>query len=349
MSDAAKEALDKIIKKTRIHFYKPTQIAETLHYHRLGKLDFDITNLESYRNASKAWRDNISSRLVGRVSTSSQKYQDNLFDDNAMPPHLLKILAKTNEQNAGLVENYIYHRFKQRLQDVIDAYTYLKDSSTDTFSLKEFLNYFERKSGLKRSVDKAFEIVVYALFSTLVQELKAEVTLSLNNPDKNILIDFEKFVEHVLGLNAKTISLTAPANIYRGGVTNAADRGLDLLTNFGPAIQVKHLQLNEKLAEDISESTMLDDIIIVCKTADAAIIQSLLSQIGFGIRGIITQDDLEDWYSLCQTKYTKRMGEKLLKNLALEFVQEFPVLDLIDNFLKERNYKAEDLTGEYTF
>ena len=122
-------------------------------------------------------------RLVGRVSTSSQKYQDNLFDANAMPPHLLENLAEKNEQSSGLVENYIYHRFKQRLQDVIDAYTYLKGSSTGSFSLKDFLNYFERKSGLKRSVDKAFEIIVYALFSTLVQELKAEVTLSLNNPD----------------------------------------------------------------------------------------------------------------------------------------------------------------------
>ena len=346
MHKEAKDALDKIIKKTRIHFYKPTQIAEILYYHRLGKENFDINELESYRNLSKRWRDSISMRLVGRVSTSSQKYQDNLFENNAMPPHLLSYLAEENNQD-GIIENYIYHRFRQRLGDVIDAYTYLRDSSTDTFSLKDFLNYFERKSGLKRSVDKAFEIVVYALFSTLVQELKAEVTLSLNNPDKNILIDFEKFVQHVLGLDSKTTSLTAPANIYRGGVTNAADRGLDILTNFGPAIQVKHLQLNEKLAEGISESAMLDDIVIVCKTADATIIQSLLNQIGFGIRGVITQDDLEDWYSLCQIKYAELMGNKLLENLAFEFIREFPMLNQVDDFLQERNYKTENLTGDY--
>ncbi len=347
MSKEAKTALDKIIKKTRIHFYKPTQIAEILYYHRFKKDEFDITELESYRNISKRWRDNISMRLVGRVSTSSQKYQDNLFEENAMPPHLLSELARENNLHNGIVENYIYHRFRQRLADVIEAYTYLQDSSTDSFSLKNFLDFFERKSGLKRSVDKAFEIVVYALFSTLVQELKAEVTLSLNNPDKNILADFEKFIQHVLGLNAENTSLTSPVNIYRGGVTNAADRGLDILTNFGPAIQVKHLRLTEKLAEDISESALLDDIVIVCKTAEATLIQSLLNQIGFGIRGIITQEDLENWYSLCQVKYTKTMGNKLLKNLGIEFVREFPMLKEIDNFLKERNYKTKNLTGDY--
>ena len=347
MSRKAKNALDKIIKKTRIHFYKPTQIAEILYYHRLEKADFNINELENYRNASKHWRDSISMRLVGRVSTSSQKYQDNLFESNAMPPLLLNRLAKENKKHNGIVENYIYHRFRERLGDVIDAYAYLQNSSTRSFSLNKFLDFFEKQSGLKRSVDKAFEIVVYALFSTLVQELKAEVTLSLNNPDKDILADFEKFVQHVLGLNAKTVSLTAPANIYRGGVTNAADRGLDILTNFGPAIQVKHLQLNEKLAEGISESAMLDDIVIVCKTAEATLIQSLLNQIGVGIRGIITQDDLEIWYSLCQTKYAQIMGQKLLENLALEFTREFPMLKEIDNFLQERNYMAEDLTGDY--
>lgn len=88
MSLEAKIALDKIIGKARVHFYKPFQIAEILHYDRLNHFQFDITNKETYRNISKQWRDVVSLRLVGRVSTSSQKYQDNLFDTNAMPPRL---------------------------------------------------------------------------------------------------------------------------------------------------------------------------------------------------------------------------------------------------------------------
>ena len=81
----AKERLDHIIAISRVHLYKPIQIAEILNRHRTGNPSFDLTNLDQYRNRSKEWRDLISMRLVGNVSTSSQKYQDNLFEDNAIP------------------------------------------------------------------------------------------------------------------------------------------------------------------------------------------------------------------------------------------------------------------------
>ena len=348
MLQEAKVALDKIINKGRIHFYKPIQIAEILYHSRLGLDEFDTVNVETYRNPSKRWRDEVTRKLVGRVSTSSQKYQDNLFENNAMPPHLLTPLAQENNEQDGMVENYIYHRFKERQQDVLDAYAYLTDSGTDTFSLAEFLNYFEHRAGLKRSVDKAFEIVVYALFSTLVHELKAQITLTLNQPNPDVIADFDKFIEYVLGLRNGETSITLPAHMYRGGVTNAADRGLDIVTNFGPAIQVKHLRLDETIAEDISEGVAIDDIVIVCKTADAKIIHSILNQMGIGIRGVITQDNLEEWYHLCQTKYASQMGEALLKSLILEFAQEFPLLDQLQSFLDERGYKASNLHGEFT-
>ncbi len=88
----AKEALDRIIRKGRVHLYKPIQIAEILYYSRYKLAAFDIEELDTYRNASKRWRDAVSIRLVGSKSTSSARFQDNLFDDNAMPPNLLKIL-----------------------------------------------------------------------------------------------------------------------------------------------------------------------------------------------------------------------------------------------------------------
>ena len=72
-----KEALDKILRKSRVHLYKPIQIAEILYRSRVKK-DFDISDLETYRNSSKQWRDIVSLRLVGRVSTSSQKFQEGL-------------------------------------------------------------------------------------------------------------------------------------------------------------------------------------------------------------------------------------------------------------------------------
>lgn len=343
MMQTAKEALDKIIKKSRVHLYKPIQIAEILYADRVRQYKFDISDSNSYRNISKQWRDIVTQKLVGRVSTSSQKYQDNLFDPNAMPPHYLSVLADYNKKHSGVVEAYIYYRFKERQQDIIDAYNYLAESETGDFSLAEFLAYFEKKAGLKRSVDKAFEIVVYALFATLVKELNAQVTLSLLNPDKQILEDFNKFVSAVLGLKDGQTSKTVSAGLFRGGVTNAADRGLDIVTNYGPIVQVKHLSLSKPLAEEIIESVVVDDIVIVCKTGEADIIQSLLSQVGYGIRGIVTQLDLEVWYQLCQEKYAQQMGEQLLNNLKSEFVQEFPMLGQLEPFLKERGYVQQNL------
>lgn len=347
MDDEAKIALDKIIRKARIHFYKPIQIAEILHQERTGTSKVDILDLNSYRNVSKRWRDMVSLRLVGRVSTSSQKFQDNLFEKNAVPPHLLARLAQINRDYDGMVESYIYHRFQERMQDVIDAHHNVLQATIETFDLAQFLDFFERKAGLKRSVDKAFEIVVYALFSTLVDELNAQISLTLNNPDPKILADFAKFVQFVLGLPPNQQSVVVPASLYRGGVTNAADRGLDIVTNYGAVVQVKHLRLDVEMAENIIDSIAMDNVVIVCKSAESAIIQSLLNQVGLGIRGIITQDDLIAWYDLCQQKYPQRMGKQLLDHLGDGFRQEFPIVTELNDFMVEREYDSLSLRPPY--
>ncbi|MCK6625739.1 MAG: HaeII family restriction endonuclease [Anaerolineae bacterium] len=344
---AAKNALDRIIRKGRAHLYKPIHIAEVLYYSRNGVARVNVSQLDTYRTISKRWRDDVSRRLVGRRSTSTAKYQDDIFNDSAMPPQLLAILDEENKRQDGVVEVYIYHKIRQRLQDVADAYNYLEQSTVDTFSLKAFLDYFEKRPGLKRSVDKAYEIVVYALFSTLVDELKATVSLTLDNPDPGVLEDFSLFAEYVLGVNQSKTVIVKPARIYRGGVANAADRGLDMWANFGPAVQVKHLRLDAELADEIAEEVATDDIVIVCKTAEATLIQSLLNQIGKPIRGIITQDNLLDWYALCLTKYQSRMGDKILRHLRNEFTQEFPSLEGMPSFLNERGYTVTKLTDDW--
>ncbi len=118
-------------------------------------------------------------------------------------------------------------------------------------------------------------------------------------------------------------------------------------TNFGPAVQVKHLRLDAELADEIAGEVATDDVVIVCKTAEASLIQSLLNQIGIPIRGIITQDDLLHWYNLCLTKYRDSMGHRILKHLHDEFLQEFPSSQEMLSFLSERGYTAADLTGDW--
>jgi type II restriction enzyme len=171
--------------------------------------------------------------------------------------------------------------------------------------------------------------------------LKAQITLEIKNEDKEILHDFEKFIKMVLGIDAKQTKLILPAALYRVGVTNAADRGLDMWANFGAAVQVKHLTLKPEVVEEIAENITADRIVIVCLDAEREAIASLLKQVGWAerIQGIITLSDLDDWYKLCLSKkYRAKLGGTLLKDILREFEAEFPSSEEIEPFLKERGY-----------
>ncbi|MBF0463255.1 MAG: HaeII family restriction endonuclease [Magnetococcales bacterium] len=109
----AKAALDKVIDKARVHLYKPIQLAEILYRARV-KEDINLSDLTTYRTISKKWRDIICLQFLGRTSTSSARYQDDLFNDNAVPPGLLVILGAENKIKNGIVEAYIYRKFAQR-------------------------------------------------------------------------------------------------------------------------------------------------------------------------------------------------------------------------------------------
>src|SRR3989344_234427 len=335
-----KQALDTVIRKSRVHLYKPIQIAEILYHHRIEK-DWDLSDLESYRNISKKWRGEVSNLLVGRRSTSSQKFQDNIFEANAMPPALMVDLGKENKKGKGFIEAYIYKALEARLSSVRDVEKYIKSSTPDAFSLKELVAFFQTTPGLRRSIDKMYEILVYALFATLVRALKAEVTLEIGNKDPEILKDFERFIKMVLGIDSKQTRLILPAALYRVGVTNAADRGLDIWANFGPAIQVKHLTLTPELMEDIADSVTADRIVIVCLDTERKSIESLLKQVGLSqrIQGIITINDLDEWYKLCLSKkYRGNLGINLLKDVQREFDAEFPSSKEIGPFMLKRGY-----------
>jgi len=337
--DDAKKALDKVIRKSRVHLYKPIQIAEILFHHRTDG-SIDLRDLESYRNVSKRWRDDVSMLLVGRRSTSSARFQDNLFEENAMPPRLLAKLGGENGKD-GIVEAYVYQALKDRLSSVQAIDDYVSTATPDSFSVTELVGMFEERAGLRRSIDKVYEVLVYALFATIVRALQAQVTLEIANKDAGILKDFERFIKTVLGIDSKQTKLTVPAALYRVGVTNAADRGLDIWANFGPAVQVKHLTLTAELVEDIADNIAADRIVIVCVDSEHKAIESLLKQVGWSdrIQGIITINDLDEWYKLCLSKkYRGNLGSKLLGDLHRELAAEFPSSKEIDPFMKKRGY-----------
>lgn len=134
--DEAKNALNSIIKKSRVHLYKPIQIAEILHHVRTqSSLDIDLSELETYRNQSKQWRDLVCLQFLERVSTSSAKFQDNLFEKNAMPPRLLSVLGEENNKHSGIVEAYIYKAFEDKHLQLENALNYCLTATKDDFEL----------------------------------------------------------------------------------------------------------------------------------------------------------------------------------------------------------------------
>jgi type II restriction enzyme len=340
--EEAKGAIDNIIRKARVHLYKPIQIAEILHRDRVYK-DIVLSELETYRTKSKTWRDLICVPFLGRTSTSSAKYQDDIFSATAVPPSIIDILGKENRDKNGIVEAYIYDKFQERYGQMSTALNYSRKAVKESFNLVEFLDLFWSEPGLRRSIDKVYEIIVYSLFSVLVEELDVEIEVRLN-PDKvNVLEEFETFAEKVLCINSKNTSYKSPASINRVGVTNAADRGLDMWANFGPAIQIKHLSLNERLAEEIVTTVTSDRIVIVCKDSEEDVIKSLLTQLGWRsrIQSIITESELIDWYEKAlRGNFSDVIGDKLLKSISDEIINEFPSADNSDfmEFYIQRGY-----------
>lgn len=338
----AKEALDKIIKKARVHLYKPIQIAEILHRDRING-DIDLSDLETYRTKSKKWRDLICIPFLGRTSTSSAKYQDDLFSKTAVSPLAISTLGLENRNKNGIVESYIYDMFKERYGQMSTALNYSREATKDSFLLEEFINLFWNEPGLRRSLDKIYEIIVYSLFSVIVEELDVQIEVSLNPNKIDVLREFESFAEKVICINTENTSFKSPANINRVGVTNAADRGLDMWANFGPAIQIKHLSLNEQLAEEIVTTVTSDRIVIVCKDSEESVIKSLLNQLGWKsrIQSIITESELIEWYDKALTgNFADAIGDKLLKSISDELILEFPSSDNSEfmEFYKERGY-----------
>jgi type II restriction enzyme len=336
----AKERLDSIINKGRVDLYKPIQIAEVLRRSRL-KGDLNILDTSTYQNPSVRWRDEVTRCLLGKVSTSSARYQHDVWNFTAMYPELLTVLDTENKRTQGGVERYIYLRFNERQKTVASIIAFVESTSPNDFQLSVLLDKFIKQRGIRRSIDKAYEIVTYSLFETIVVALGTTIKVSIPSENKELLAEFSDLTRVLVGLEAGKESWQFPAHVYRVGVTNAADRGLDMWANFGPAIQVKHLTLDNKLAQTIIDQVECDNIVIVCRDADAAVIKVVTQQISWGlrVRGIVCESELIQWYERClRGKFAEQLANPLMERLANSFKSEFPQANAIVNFLEEREY-----------
>jgi HaeII restriction endonuclease len=201
----AKKRLDSLINKSRVDLYKPIQIAEVLYKSRLEP-NVDASKLETYRTQSKHWRDEVTQRLTGKRSTSSSRFQDNVWEANAMPPEILLVLDEENKRTNGAVERYIYMMYAERMDSVSELILAIESATPETFYLQKLLELFEARPGLRRSIDKAYEIIAYSLFETLVVGLEATVTLDVPEKNKDLPDEFADLAKVLLSLEKDNLS-----------------------------------------------------------------------------------------------------------------------------------------------
>lgn len=240
-----------------------------------------------------------------------------------------------------MIEAYIYQSLIAKMNDLGDIHTYLTKTTINTFSLEKLLDLFSNNPGLRRSMDKVYEIVAYALFETVIDALDVQISLSMNSLNDKLISDFALFTEKIFGLNPDKTTRIEKAKVFRVGATNANDGGLDLWSNFGPAIQVKHFTINANHLGSITSTVKAEKFIVVCMDAEKEIINSVLHQAGAypKVQSIVTLTDLINWYNIALSPdYEKAIGSNLIKTLLNEFEYEFPSNKELPAFINERGY-----------
>lgn len=257
-----------------------------------------------------------------------------------MTPELLAVLDQENKETNGAIEKYIYLRFQGTQETVAGIITIVANAEPQTFDVTSLFQAFQSKS-MRRSIDKVYEVVVYSLMETIIIAFAAQVTVSIPQSNASLLTEFSDIANILLGLADGQYQQTLPAHVYRVGITNAADRGLDMWANFGPAIQVKHMSLQPKLAREIVDQVESDNIIVVCTVVEKETIETVLKQTSWmrRVRGIVTEEKLAEWYIRClRGQHSAALAPMLLSRLSTELKREFPQTAGVVDFIKERRY-----------
>jgi type II restriction enzyme len=247
----AKDRLDRLIRNARDQSLMPITIAETLH--RLAADKASLGEPDRIRKDSYHWCQAICERLFCKPLSLNRSYWDKLFASH-MPPDALAALNAENRRTKGVVEAYVYARLRQTVEGLQAVRAMIVSAEPAAFSLDAFLAAFEKERRLRRSIDKAYEIAVHALFNAVAARVQARITVSVATTDATILADFRDFCQVLLGVSDTQPEITIPARLYRVGGTNSRDGGVDLWANFGPAVQVKHITLDEESAAPLADS-----------------------------------------------------------------------------------------------
>ncbi len=328
----AKRKLDHVISISRVEMYKPIQVAEVLARARTTT-GFDLAQVETYRNKSRQWRDDVTLKLFNKKSTSSARFQDDLWNDSAVPPDAMSALGTANS-GSMIVEAYIYHFVAEKNRDLAGARATLSKLEKSE-ELEEVLEAFSN-SDLTSSADRLFEILATAVFKSELSQ--SGYTIQVDRTSSSYQTkSADSLVDLVSGG-------PIPLQVGRLGHTNAADGGLDIWTNFGVAVSVKRRTLTTSLLAQILQDTTIGTLHIVCLDVEPQV-SSMLKKLKSQGRGIsFTSLDLllESVKTLLASPTTR---SRLVSDLVDSFDKEFPMAQTLSQFLDSRGYPEVELTG----
>jgi len=321
---SARAKLDHVIQLSRVEMYKPIQIAETLREFSLNK-SINPSKLETYRNLSRDLRNRVTLELIGKVSTSSMRFQDDLWNASAMPPEALNALASANSKHQ--VEEYIYQHVYAKSSQMIEIRKVLDQVKTlsDIQSIFDLFN----TPGLRSSADRLFEVFALSVLQTQIEKSDFTFTLSGNS-------------DSVKGITGKKLISIAEGQgndleLAKMGHTNAADAGLDIWTNFGVVVSVKNYNLDEDLFLKVLSDTPVGLLVVICETVSKNVEKELLKYSNNRPVVLITRGELfEDaGILLASSDHAKVFVNKLISF----YDKEFPLTVTLENFMAKRNYR----------
>jgi type II restriction enzyme len=128
--------------------------------------------------------------------------------------------------------------------------------------------------------------------------------------------------------------------LNRVGVANAADRGIDIISNFGPIIQVKHVDLTEELVIDICAGLPNSQVVIVGRNIETEVVSSIDENRPNNLLGIYSLSDINQWYESVRDsiEISNSQKEQLMDILHDSMIAEFPHLGQMGLFCTERGY-----------
>lgn len=323
----AKRKLDKVIQLSRVEMYKPIQIAEILRKFNSDK-ELDPLNLETYRNLSRELRDEITMQLIGKISTSSMRFQDDLWNESAVPPSALAILASENRKNSK-IEEYIYQHVYAKNAHLIEIRKKL-DSLSSIKDIHAMFNSFD-SPGLRTSADRLYEVFVLSVLQTDIEVSNYKLTISGSKSS----VKGSAAMKLIVATEGQANELT----LAKIGHTNAADAGLDIWTNFGVVISVKNYNLDADLFEKVLNDTPIGFLVIVCETLSA----SFLNQYKNISKGrpviFITKEEL---YDDAESIFADKIRSKKFVSRFLNFYDsEFPLTVTLEEFMAERQNQVQ--------